>query len=173
MSSKHLTDEEIQDYLDRNPPSYNRLLEEHLQTCQLCQNTLEEYKRLYEELKVEEGFELSPNFSEAVLSKLQKGTVSTSGLCFTEILMLGVMAILAFLTVTYFVNWASFGQVISRIFISEAKQVLAIWEYSGRFLRELNLNPDLLFLSGVILFIITLLDHLIINRSHRLIKNHS
>jgi len=173
MTSRHLTDEEIQDYLDGNLQSENRLSEEHLQTCQLCQNTMEEYNRLYEELKVDEGFELSPGFLESVLSRLKKEKASTSSLSLAEILILGMMAVVALFTTIYFVNWASFGQVISRILLSEAETLLTIWGNSVKLLMELNLSPDLLFLAGVILLIIKLLDYLIINRSNQLVKNHS
>ncbi|MGB2982199.1 MAG: zf-HC2 domain-containing protein, partial [Candidatus Zixiibacteriota bacterium] len=71
MSLKHLTDEEIQNYLDGNLSRDIALLtERHLETCPLCREAVKQYQGVYAGLDKEEGFELSKGFAKSVVKML-------------------------------------------------------------------------------------------------------
>jgi anti-sigma factor RsiW len=64
----HLTDEELQNYLDGNiSPSQASIFEQHLESCKKCQVELEHYQSLYAGLKDDTALALSPDFSNAVI----------------------------------------------------------------------------------------------------------
>ena len=51
MPLKHLNDEEIQEYLDGNLPAQDlTMMEEHLERCLVCQDSLKQYRYLYDGL---------------------------------------------------------------------------------------------------------------------------
>ena len=73
MESKHLTDAEIQDYLDGNAVREDSTAAEHLDSCGLCKKNLELYKCLYSGLSDDAGYELSVDFADKVVSLVGLG----------------------------------------------------------------------------------------------------
>lgn len=69
---KHLSDAELQAYLDRDPSLSRAEIETHLHACAHCRANLAAYRRLYGGLKDETGFLLSANFADAVAAKIAK-----------------------------------------------------------------------------------------------------
>jgi hypothetical protein len=167
MELKHLTDEEIQDYLDSSPSSVDRTIEEHLKTCQLCKGALEEYKRVYAELKVDKGFELPPNFANLVLSRLPQKAPSRPHTNYAGIILVILGLISGISLMFYFVGWKYISQGITDILQPQLDFVSNYWGTMGRLLADLNIDFGLLFLSGLILFIISLLDHIIFHKKHK------
>ena len=55
---KHLTDEEIQNYLDGNIPGEMDNIKKHLDSCVLCRENLAVYENIYVELENESEFQL-------------------------------------------------------------------------------------------------------------------
>jgi anti-sigma factor RsiW len=68
MESKHLTDSEIQDYLDGNSGTEWTSISQHLPSCKLCKRKLEQYRSLYAGLEDQTGFELPDGFADRVAS---------------------------------------------------------------------------------------------------------
>lgn len=73
MESKHLTDAEIQDYLDGNTGREDSTAAEHLDSCSLCKKNLELYRCLYSGLSDGAGYELSVDFADKVVSSVGLG----------------------------------------------------------------------------------------------------
>ena len=69
MAVRHLTDEQIQRYLDGNVRRDDDAAD-HLQQCPACQRQLELYGKVYEGLRQDVGFELSPGFAQSVVTRL-------------------------------------------------------------------------------------------------------
>ena len=71
MAQQHLTDREIQDFLDGNVPLYELdLLKQHLNGCPHCQHQIEQYRTLYVDLKQKVDFDLPPNFAESIVAQI-------------------------------------------------------------------------------------------------------
>ncbi|MFH2050704.1 MAG: hypothetical protein ABIJ12_14815 [bacterium] len=70
MAVRHLTDMEFQSYLDKNKPSNNRFIDDHLKRCKECRQELKAYRLLYNSLKRDTGYNLNPGFSDAVITRL-------------------------------------------------------------------------------------------------------
>jgi hypothetical protein len=68
---KHLNDMEIQELLDKNFAAVPADKRAHFDTCQQCQQALQNYRSLSGHLSQEKGFELPLNFSDSVLQNIQ------------------------------------------------------------------------------------------------------
>ena len=71
MAIKHLSEEQIQDYVDRITISNREEIEDHLNSCSICQTNLEAYYQVFSSLKSEKPVELSPDFANKVISSLK------------------------------------------------------------------------------------------------------
>jgi predicted anti-sigma-YlaC factor YlaD len=72
MAIEHLTDQQIQDYLDGNLTEDAHKIEEHIESCKACQAELARYKSISTALSEDIGFELSPNFASEVVASIQE-----------------------------------------------------------------------------------------------------
>jgi len=159
MALRHLTDEEIQDYLDTDSSSQNMSVQKHLETCELCQEALEKYKKLCMELRKEPGLGLPKRFAEAVISKLPEAPRIKTHKNYSEILLL-VIGILACLSTTlYFLDWKPIVKTITHIPLPQFEFLIAFVESIGSLLVNLKININLLLLSGLTLLIINILDY--------------
>ncbi len=66
----HLTDREIQAFLDGAPMRQASEIEQHLQLCHQCQNSLEAYQEIYRNLKVAPQVTLPADFKSMVLAQI-------------------------------------------------------------------------------------------------------
>jgi hypothetical protein len=64
----HLTEEQIQGYLDKQKSSDTINIEDHLKVCASCQKNLEEYRELYTALNTDHFPSLSKDFSAQIVS---------------------------------------------------------------------------------------------------------
>ena len=70
---KHLTDDQIQAYLDGDKIENINKIEEHLQACEKCRLNLNAYEQIYTTIKIENVFPaLSPNFALNTLKEVEK-----------------------------------------------------------------------------------------------------
>ena len=70
MSDTHLTDDQIQSYLD-NPEITNReKIEQHLSICSICRQAVAQYRALYTDLQKDFAPAFSRNFSKNVITAL-------------------------------------------------------------------------------------------------------
>ena len=72
MNIKHISDDEIQSFLDGIDMENRALIQEHLDSCSLCQNNLKTYQQLYQSISSAEISELSPDFSDRVMAELER-----------------------------------------------------------------------------------------------------
>jgi len=72
MEINHLTDEQIQDFVDGNLEDENLEIESHLHSCADCAREVAHYRKLSSMLAEETGFELSPDFASEVLAYMNE-----------------------------------------------------------------------------------------------------
>lgn len=70
MKFQHLTELQVQAYLDDSPESQPLLVEAHLEECARCRANVDAYRSLYTSLASEEPPSLPTGFSRAVLGRL-------------------------------------------------------------------------------------------------------
>jgi predicted anti-sigma-YlaC factor YlaD len=67
---RHLTDDEIQAYLDLRAEGLAPDLMDHLETCGTCRAAVRAYQALYARLADDRGFEAPPGFAANVIARL-------------------------------------------------------------------------------------------------------
>jgi hypothetical protein len=156
---KHLTDDNLQKYLDKDPAVDNFEVKTHLQNCKQCQQNMILYKKLYSGLADDTGFMLSANFSQSVISKLDnKGRFKSS---FLEGLLVGIALVISLGLTIYFTN---FDKVFLSAYEPYAQKI------SDTFSGVFNLpegEVTLFVFAIIILFLIGFADKLIFQVRHR------
>ena len=67
---KHLTDRDIQDYLDNESSVDVELLHIHLKSCPACNEHVEQYKKLYGSLSKTIPWSLPDNFADRIVTRV-------------------------------------------------------------------------------------------------------
>jgi hypothetical protein len=170
MQLKHLTDEEIQSYLDGNLSREIALLtERHLETCPLCREAVKQYQGVYAGLDQDKGFDLSKGFAKSVVKILpeQKEAKPPFDLLNVFLIILGVI-VAAGVTVRY-VDLRPLGRALSHLLPGPqlGSRVVAFVE---DLLVGLNGNLGLLILGVLTLVIIGGLDRFLLQPRHRRVR---
>lgn len=173
MAIEHLTDSILQDYLDGNLVDKESEIITHLDSCPLCQARMEQYKLLYNELKIDSIPALSPDFSNAVMSKIAQVGAEASAekakkwrisIPTPVYAVIGVIAAIA--SIIYFVNLSS---------LVDAFKITALSEYFNRILvsKVSSTTSDLGFDFSLVLMVIATLvviggiDYIVRHYKHR------
>jgi len=162
MATAHLTDEQIQNYLDGNlPHDQLSFLKGHIQSCPKCQSELAHYQDLYVELKEDVAFNLSQDFSNAVMKTIQAEAKKTFLARLWNVLLpiLGVAAAIG--VMLYYIDLKPFLKAFSdslnpgKYFDSTALNNL------NQVLAKLNVNLNLIVFAGLSLLVVIFIDYLI------------
>jgi len=170
MQLKHLTDEEIQDFLDGNLSREIALLtERHLETCPLCRDAVKQYQSIYAGLDDDEGFDLSKGFARSVVNTLpeQREAKSPFGLLNIFLTILGVI-VAAGVTIRY-VDLRPLGSALSHI-LPGPQLGSGIVAFVENLLIGLNGNLGLLILGVLTLVVIGGLDRFFLQPRYKRIR---
>ena len=168
MPLKHLTDDEIQDYLDGNLTQRDWVLaEKHLKTCPLCQEALKQYKALYVGLKHELGFELSQNFAKAVIRRLPAQEEAEPHFDFLNIFLIIFGALSSLGVALYYVNLKTLGKAFSNLLSFQQEFISGILEPIKNLYLGLNGSIGFLIFVGLSLAIIVALDHFLMKPKYK------
>jgi len=161
MGLEHLTDEQIQDYIDGNLTDNLAEIEQHLESCQTCRNELAKYKVLTNALSEDIGFELSPDFASNVVSSVQEEGAEKFLYKISHVIMwvAGIMAGLALLIrftdfEKAFVGFAQLGEQGKGITETISSAFSNLFANSG-------MNLHLIGMAALVLVGIFLVDRLI------------
>jgi len=169
MATEHLTDEQIQDYLDGNL-SHDQvsILTEHFQSCQKCQTELAQYKSLCGVLKEDVAFDLSPSFSNAVMKAVQADAKKALLARLWNLLLPIIGIAVAIGVMIYYIDFKPFmkvfadslnpGRYVDSAVLSELNPVLA----------KLNVNLNIIVFAGLSLLAVILIDYLISRHKEKL-----
>jgi predicted anti-sigma-YlaC factor YlaD len=162
MPVTHLTDEEIQDYLDGNLSHQSRVfLEAHLKTCESCQVALKQYQSLYVGLKQDQEFDLPRTFAKSVVVRLPMAEKAKSGFNYSDIL-LGILAILvtAFTTL-HFLDLGLLGRSLSYIPLPQFELIERLFDAAKNLVAALQANLSLLVVGILVLLVTGALDRIL------------
>ena len=168
MSLKHLTDEEIQEYLDGNLSPENELsFKTHLGFCLLCRGSLKQYQSLYVGLANDKGFELSESFAKSLISKLPTEAKPKAHFNYANIFWTILGIILTAGIIFYYMDLKPLGRAISNTFIPQYEFGSALVASIKSFLVGLNGNLSLLAFAGLTLLIIAALDRALVQPRYK------
>jgi hypothetical protein len=154
----HLSDKEIQKYLDKDNNLNRTEIEKHLKACNSCQKNLTVYKQLYAGLADEAGFMLSADFAESVVSRIRKSQEKSYN--FLENILLGIAGLFSVGLLFYFTN---LGNMLLNIFQKNSAEVQPFIEGVGNIFGS---NLIIIVFAVVLLILFGLADKLILQTKH-------
>jgi len=166
MKGRHLTEEEIQDFLDGNFSDEKTNLKHHLETCRICQNTLKQYQSLYAGLEIDPGYTLSKAFAKSIVSKLSLEHASPFSSPSAEIAFIIAGIFLALGATLFFVDLRPLAETVSRIALPKAALSTSILQPIRNLLAGLNGSLYLLPFAGLALLSVAALDRFIHKLKH-------
>ncbi|OGC79676.1 MAG: hypothetical protein A2145_04490 [candidate division Zixibacteria bacterium RBG_16_40_9] len=115
MAVKHLSEDQIQDFLDGNSPTSKNLVERHIRACPACKKIYGHYQNLFVGLKQDPGFQLSPDFASSVISRLPQAAQAKVRFQLSDI-FIGITGIAALIgALIYFIDINIFSDLITKI----------------------------------------------------------
>ena len=162
MATAHLKDEQIQNYLDGNlPHDQESILRGHIQSCPKCQSELAQYRGLYNELKKDMAFDLSPGFSAAVMKTVQVEAKKAFLARLWNVLLpiLGAMAAIG--VMIYYIDFKPFLKIFTDSLNPGKYFDSAVLSNLNQVLAKLNVNLNIIVFAGLSLLVVILIDHLI------------
>jgi len=148
--SNHITDIQLQAYLDKQDGLETTNIEEHLKLCASCQKNLEEYQDIYTILNTDPFGKLSRDFSTKIVSAISdpqesRGRLFESG-SIIAFFLFGIAVSV------YFVNpFPVITNISNNIFIN-------LSEYATKFLPELNGNLPVFIVAILIFLLVEVID---------------
>ncbi len=171
MELRHLTDEEIQNYLDGNIPEGDKYIQEHLRICERCRKALLEYQSLYQGLKKDQGFELPKGFPKTVLSKLPEEKTARSRPKYFESLLIILGILVAGFVSLQFMNFRPLFNIISGIQIPLSGFIHTLVHSFETLLKALNIEGSLIIFAVLTILIISVLDYIILHPKQKPISS--
>jgi len=155
----HLTDEDLQKYLDKDPELNKTEVDRHLKNCDQCRQNYMVYKQLYAGLADETGFMLSADFSESVVSRIRKKREKTYS--FFESVLLAIAGLFSVGILFYFTN---LGDVLLSVFKKNIQDIEPFLRGIGDVLGG---NLTIFIFAIIIIILFGVADKLIFQIKHR------
>ena len=154
----HLSEDQLQSYLDGTENTRRQEMEAHLAACLQCQRALAAYRQVFSVLAQPPETSLSPSFAAQVAREAYSTASESSQL--TEWILFGISAV-AGLAVTIYLLMSSLSQEYLATFSAVVHDIFA-FAGGSKFLSSGKL-PIFLF-SIAVLLLVSLMDKLLLQR---------
>ena len=169
MATGHVTDQEMQDYLDGNLPQEEvSIFRGHLQSCQKCQTELTQYRALYSELQAEVAFELSPDFSASVMKSIRAEAKKVILVRLWNLLLPIIGIGIGVGVLIYYVDFKPFAKAFSDSLNPSRYFDSTVLTNLDDVLSKLKVNLNLIVFAGLSLLAVILIDHLLSRHKEKL-----
>jgi len=161
MELKHLTDYEIQELLDGNRLRNDSQMQRHLNECDSCRGSLEQYQLLYAELKQPVQAALRPDFASRMADQFEAAYARSQESSLFERLIWSVVGLAAAFAIYFFVDLSSVTQIFEGFklwhSVFSADQLTA-W---ANLLQEYQIDPSVLAMAALALLLFGNMDSII------------
>jgi anti-sigma factor RsiW len=153
----HLSDEQIQDFLDGNLPDREEEIRAHLDSCTRCREEADRYLVLYMELTKAPENALMPGFADRVVADLQPET--GNGKFAVDRLVLATAALGCLITTLILFGWGP----IAALGTSLLRGAMRLWfDTAGSAWLDAHLETPLLLAAGAVLCLVAAADRLVL-----------
>ena len=163
MSLRHLSDEDIQAYLDGRLVHRVKLIERHLLECDSCREKLEHYRAVFQALKQDTTPSLAPGFPDRVMAAVAKEPAAKATDSFVSWLSLAAAAIVivGLGAVQYLVGWQwliTFSRNILQSVLSFKNSLMGSTESMPGILSD---NLPVLLACGMAMILVVCIEHVL------------
>jgi len=160
MAVKHLSDEQIQRYLEGDM-SLDSEAVYHLQECPICQRQLQIYRKVYQGLQQDADFELAPGFAETVITRLTTVPVKSSRGSLVGLILICFGTTAAACLTLYFLEAKALAETLASLFATAVEFGLPLVESFKVTLASLGVRPDIVLFTILILITFGAIDRIL------------
>lgn len=160
MSIIHLSDEQLQLYLDDGSNEKSSFIEEHLRCCEQCRQQLAAYHSVIDELNTEPENVFSPGFESIIIDKIQEKAnkiLKIKNFFFHAAAIVFVMIISIYVFMS-----APISENMVRIFVDKWIGAKYLYDSVLRISGDLDISLKVLVSAGIILFFYGLFDRILV-----------
>ena len=161
MAVRHLTDEQIQRYLDGNI-SRDSDAAHHLQHCPACMRQLELYREVYEGLHRDVGFELAPGFAESVMARLAAVSEKSSRVSLVGLILLVFGTVSVAGLALYFLEVKALTEMLASLSAIGVDFSSSFVESLRMATASLGVSMNIMLSSGLILLTFAAIDRILV-----------
>lgn len=161
MELGHLTDEQIQEFLDRDAGERQESVAVHLESCPSCRAAVAEYRALYQQMTDDTGFDLPADFAALVMTQVVPAPQSRSRWLVIAPVAAALIAVVT--TLYLFVDFSGFYASVQDSLAAVIGLDNTVIKSLAAFLNGLNLKANLVVFSGLILLAFAVLERLFFN----------
>ena len=159
MALAHISDEQIQGYLDGNPTGREKVAK-HLVSCPVCREAVKEYRLLWATLADDHGFELPQEFAAAVAARVVQPAKASRHSWLVDLSLVIVPVAACLVTASLFIDfshlWAGVKQFLAANFGSNVAALSA----TKAFLAQFGIKSSLLASAAATMLLIAVADRL-------------
>ena len=167
MSPGHLSEREIQEYLDRVDTCNFEAIETHLAGCGKCRDMLAQYKAIYSGLKNDDWFSMSNNFAVKMTERIESEAMEEKRSRVVYVVAGIIMSILSFSSIHYFLGWEWIAGISSKISSTDFKFMHSTSSFVLEQVRLLNGKLTIILAGVVIVLFYGLLDKLMLRHRYK------
>ena len=142
----HLSDEQLQAFLENKNLIGSDEIQEHLNICEICKINLNAYQKIYDVLENEPIPELSPNFIQMTVGKLKNTNEKKWTLL--ENITISIMFVISLAISIYFLDYLNvltfFKEIDFSLFTGIGKRVINV------------LSPNVIYIVAALLITISI-----------------
>ncbi len=170
MAVKHLTDDEIQEYLDNKMSTSTSALAAHVQNCDACREQIKRYESLYTGLREEARFILPAGFVHMVIARIKHESEEAFSMRMLPLLIAFAGLLLGLGATFYFVGFEKLGPNWQEFSTLQKYFDPQVFSFLSNFISRLHLDFGLLGTAVFILMFMIVIDHFILRSKQKLIS---
>jgi anti-sigma factor RsiW len=159
MEIEHLTETEIQDFLDGNLPEREQEIERHLTECADCRCEVAIYERLYLDLADSATASLDLGFADRVAVRLERYPSRHLSGAISDHWKLAVAAVGCLIAATILPGWGWLERIITQM--QPLHMNTAAYDKLLAAVRSADLDLGLIAVAGIVLLFLAGLDRLL------------
>jgi hypothetical protein len=166
MAMKHLSENEIQEYLDNTISTGKQEIITHLDSCQLCRNRVNEYEALFLQLKKAEPGGLPADFASSVMTRIEAEAPAPGRRSVWSLILPITGVIVGLISIGYFGN---LKLLLEAIKLLDARQYFdrVFFDELSAIAGSLNIDLGTILYVGLMLIIIAAIDIIIRHNRRR------
>ncbi len=166
MKPIHLTDEDIQTYLEGNADRLPQKFQTHLETCTQCRTRLQAYDRLFTALSIDPSYRIRQRIVQKIMDNLPHHAGSTQLFPATETILISAGILAAMGATIIFVDLSPILDWIQRLTLPRLVFSPRIIKSMGPLFKHLNSILGLLPFAGLAFFMVAVMDRLVKRLKH-------
>lgn len=160
MAVRHLTDEQIQRYLDGDL-SHDSDVAHHLHQCAVCRRKLQLYRQVYAGLEQDVGFQLTPGFAESVMARLVATPEKNSPISLAGLILIICGSVIMTGLALYFLGVRTLTEKLASLSAVAVGFGSSIVESLKAATASLGVTMDVALFTGLILLTFAAIDRIL------------